>query len=351
MLKGVNMLPIPQKTVFLAFTLSCLIALLTMTGYSVCTAASDIRFRGETFTNPRQTMPMPESWINRPVEYENEMKGADLVLVMDQDIYFTFLPLIQKFGKDNKLKILVNEGTCGIAAGQLAEKKIDMGGFCCPPGLEDRLPGLKFHTIGIVAKAFLVHPDNPVANVSTDQLRNIYRGKIFRWSEVNTQAGRPGPDLAIKTIGRLHCKKRPGHWLQLLSHENKFSQRLMEVGSIPDMISQVAASRDAIGWEVLTMVEKNKNMGKVKPIAIDGYQPYDSKALAMLQYPFYRTYNLTTWEGTAAENKHARKLVDFMIREFDKLNPDKFGFVSQARLKKAGWIFTENELIGEPQTK
>lgn len=340
------MLAIPRKIVF--FAVAGVIVLLSMSGSSV-RADSDIRFRGETFTNPSRTMPMPESWIKRPVEYEKEAAGADLVVVMDQDIYFTFLPLIQKFAKNHRLNIVIKEGTCGIAAGQLAEKKIDMGGFCCPPGLEDRLPGLKFHTIGIVAKAFLVHPDNPVDNVSTDQLRNIYRGKISRWSELKPQTS--GPDLTLKTIGRLHCKKRPGHWRQLLGHENKFSQRLLEVGSIPDMISQVAASRDAIGWEVLTMVEKNKTLGKVKPIAIDGHRPNDSKALALLQYPFYRTYNLTTWEGNATGNKHAQKLVEFMIKEFDKLDPDKFGFVSSIRLKKAGWLFNENELVGEPQTK
>ncbi len=306
--------------------------------------------RGETFTDPSKQFSMPRDWIDRRIVYDKdaERADADLSIVMDQDIYYTLLPIIQKFGKDNHLKIFVKEGTCGIAAGMLGKKSVDMGGYCCPPGAEDRLPGIRFHTMGIVATAFFVHPENPVDNVSSSQLRDIYRGRIYRWSELKTPQGLPGPDLAIKAIGRLHCQKRPGHWRQLLDTDKEFSPRLREVGSIPDMIAQVASSRDAIGWEVLTMAEKYKSMGAVKPLRIDGFLPSDSEALASLKYPFYRTYSLTTWEGKNVANRHADRLVEYMKKEFEKLKADKFGFVSQSRLRKAGWKFKGDELIGEP---
>ena len=325
------------------------IFMLAPTVFPLWAADSPIDLRGETFSDPSQEMPMSDEWERQPVKYGKEEQGADLVIVMDQDIYYTLLPIIQRFGKENKLKIVVKEGTCGLAAGMLANKTADMGGFCCPAGKDDRLPGMRFHTMGIVAKAFFVHPDNLVDNISSAQLRAIYRGKISRWSELKTPAGKPGPDWRIKTFMRLHCPTRPGHWRQLLDHDADFSPLGSKVGSIPDMIAQVAVSKDAIGWEVMTMVEKNKNMGKVKPVKIDGFLPTDSAALASLKYPFYRTYNLSTWEGKNVENKHAQKLVDYMIKEFEKLDADKFGFVSVSRLKKAGWKFKGNELIGEPK--
>ena len=330
----------------------CAAIAISVTAFFLLSARADESkkgLRGEAFSDPSQTMTMEKEWIKNPIKYEKEAGDADLVVVMDQDIYFTLLPLMQKFGRDNNLKIVIKEGTCGIVGGMLAAKTADMGGFCCPPGKQDRLPGLQFHTMGIVAKAFFVHPENPVDDISSAQLREIYSGKIYRWSEIKAQSGKPGPDLAIKAIGRLHCPKKPGHWRQLLDNEKKFSTRLYEVGSIPDMIAQVSASKDAIGWEVLTMVEKNKNMGKVKPVKVNGYRPNDSNALASLKYPFYRTYTLTTWEGKRAENKNAQKLVDYMKREFEKLDPDRFGFVSATRLKKAGWKFSEAELVGEPK--
>ena len=306
--------------------------------------------RGDAFSDPSRQFPMPRDWVDKRIVYEREAEraDADLAIVMDQDIYYTLLPIIRKFGEDNNLKIFVKEGTCGIAAGMLGKKSVDMGGFCCPPGAEDRLPGIRFHTMGLVAKAFFVHPDNPVDNVSSSQLRDIYSGRIFRWSELKTSRGVPGPAWTVKAIGRLHCQIRPGHWRQLLDTDKEFSPRLHEVGSIPDMIAQVASARDAIGWEVLTMIEKYRDKGAVKPLRIDGFLPTDSEALVSLKYPFYRTYNLTTWVGKNVENKRAEQLVEYMKKEFEKLNADKYGFVSQARLRKAGWKFKGDELIGEP---
>ncbi|MBI4826424.1 MAG: hypothetical protein HY807_08385 [Nitrospirae bacterium] len=305
--------------------------------------------RGQTFTDPSKTFPMPDKWIKQPIKYDKENKGADIVIMMDQDIYHTLLPAVQKYAKEKNLKINMIEGTCGIAAGMLSKKTTDMGGFCCPAGAEDRLPGLRFHTIGIVAKAFFVNPENPVDNISETQLRDLYRGKLVSWSGVMTQEGQKGPDRPIKTFARLHCPLRPGHWRQLLDDKTKFGPGVSEVGSIPDMISQVASIKDAIGWEVLSMAERNKNLGMVKPLKINGYRPNDSGALALLKYPFYRTYQVTTWEGKGVENPYATQLVEYLIKEFEKLDPDKFGFVSQSRLRKAGWQFSGDELTGEPK--
>ena len=328
-----------------------LMALLAGSAVYAHDAVNDLR--GETFTDPSRHIAMPRDWADKPIVYDREAEraDADLSIVMDQDIYYTLLPIIQKFGRDNNVKIFVKEGTCGIAAGMLGKKSVDMGGFCCAPGAGDRLPGVRFHTMGIVAIAFFVHPANPIDNVSSSQLRDIYRGKIFRWSELKTSQGVPGPARAIRAIGRLHCPLRPGHWRQLLDTGKEFSPRLHEIGSIPDMIAQVATSRDAIGWEVLTMAEKYRNMGTVKPLRIDGFLPGDSTALASLKYPFYRTYSLTTWVGKNVENKRADQLVEYMKKEFEKLDANRFGFVSQDRLRKAGWKFKGDELIGEPSAK
>jgi ABC-type phosphate transport system substrate-binding protein len=311
-------------------------------------AGHETDFRGEPFTDPSKIFPMPEEWVKRPIKYEDWVRKADLVIIPDQDVYHILLPVINKYAKDNNLNIVVKEGTCGIAAGALAKKTIDIGGFCCPAGKEDRLPGLKFHTIGVVAKAFLVNPQNPVDNLSMKQLTDIFRGKIYKWSEIKTSQGKPGPDWNIRPIGRFHCQARPGHWLLLLKSEDMYSPRLYGVGSIPDMISQVVHNKDAIGWEVLGMAEHYKKLGNVKPVKINGYSPTDLDAIAALKYPIYRTYQFSTWEGKGVANPHAQKLIDFLIKEVEKID-SRYGFVPVSKLKKAGWKFKGSELIGEPK--
>lgn len=311
-------------------------------------AGNDLR--GEPFSDPSYLVPMPSDWAKKPITYDlwAEKEDADIAVSLEQDVYQTILPLIQKYAKETGLHIAVKEGTCGIAAGMLAKKTVDIGGFCCPAGKEDRLPGLKYHTLGIVSKSFFVHPGNPVESLTADQLTDIYRGKIFRWSEVKTPAGSPGPELVIKAIARLHCQLRPGHWRLMLDEDKDFSPRMSTVGSIPDMIAQVGAHREAIGWEVLGMVERYKNLGSVKPIKINGISPNDSEALARHRYPYYRVYNITTWEGRGLENPKAQKLVEYLIKEVESIDPARFGFASPVRLRKAGWKFSGDELIGEP---
>ena len=303
--------------------------------------------KGPSFIDPGQTFEMPAEWVKKPIGYERWADKADVSVTLEQDVYQMILPLIQKYAKQQGLKIAVKEGTCGISAGMLARKAVDIGGFCCPPGRQDRLPGLSFHTLGIVAKAFLVHPENPVESISAVELRDIFQGKLYRWSELKTRNGKPGPQWVIRPIGRFHCPLRPGHWRLLLDNQDLFSPRLYEVGSMPDMIAQVSANKGAIGWEVLGMVGHYKNVGKVKPLRIDGYLPTDGNAIATKRYPFYRTYNITTWEGKGVENPRARALVDYLLKEVHSLGPE-FGFVPASKLSKAGWTFKGDELIGEP---
>lgn len=306
---------------------------------------------GRPFTDPSYIFEMPTEWRGKQIQYEEWARNADIAVTLEQDVYRMLLPLIEKFGEEKGIRVAVKEGTCGISAGMLSRKVVDIGGFCCPPGKEDRLPGLKFHTLGIVAKAFLVHPENPVDNISARELRNIFRGKIHHWSELKTTDNGQGPPLTIKPVGRFHCPLRPGHWRLLLDNEDLFSPRLYEVGSMPDMIAAVALNKGAIGWETLGMVEHYRNMGGVKPLRIDGHSPGDGDALAAKKYPFYRTYNITTWEGKEVENERAKALVEYLLKAAEGIDPVASGLAPASKLRKAGWKFKGNELVGEPNHK
>jgi phosphate transport system substrate-binding protein len=327
---------------FRAAYLSPFIVLLLMV---VVHAAEPLK--GRSFSDPGRTFEMPPGWVQEPIRYEKWADESDISVTLDQGVYPMILPLIQQYAKQRGLKIAVKEGTCGISAGMLDRKAVDIGAFCCPPGRQDRLPGLRFHTLGIVSLAFLVHPDNPVESVSSVELRNIFQGKLYRWSELKTRNGNPGPQWVIRPIGRFHCPLRPGHWRLLLDNQDLFSPRLYEVGSMPDMIAQVSANKGAIGWEVLGMVEHYEKFGKVKPLRINGYSPTDVNSIATKRYPYYRTYSITTWEGKVVENPKAKALVDYLMKKVENLGPE-FGFVPASKLIKAGWKFQGDELVGEP---
>ncbi|KWT91113.1 substrate-binding domain-containing protein [Candidatus Magnetominusculus xianensis] len=310
-------------------------------------AAAKDPLRGQPFSDPAKVFEMSPEWIKQGIKYESWAEGADLALALDQQIYPAVLPLVREFEKKNGLKIAVEEGTCGIAAGAASKKTVDISAMCCPPGDTDRLPGLKYHTMGVSSKAIIVNKENPVSNISLAELRKIYRGKIHKWSELKTTGGTPGPDADIRPVVRLHCKTRPGHWCLILGKEDLFSPRAMEVGSIPNMLSQVAALKGSIGYETLWMAATYGSKDKIKFLTIDGVSPQDDAAVAAGKYSIYRVMNFTTWDDPKLAKPNAKKLLDYIMSNLDKVDKS-FGIIPAPVLRKAGWKFTGDELTGEP---
>lgn len=303
-----------------------------------------IHSHAPTFSDPADLTSVSDQWINKPIKYDLNHSKADLVVALGQQSYPIFKDLIKEYAQKNKLNIVVKPGTCGITAARLRKKSVDIGTYCCPPAKSDRLPGLKFHSLGISPIALIVHPKNPLRSVSNKEARKIFKGQMTRWNEVSNKK-KPFQQL-IKPIARLHCKIRPGHWRGLLKNEDQFSPRLFEVGVIPDMISQVSKNTGSIGWEVPLMVSYHKKRGEVKMLEIDNHSVTDLDNVLTGNYPLYRSYSLTTWKEKP--NKHAIKLVRFMQNHIEK-NQAQINYLSPSRLKNAGWIFQEDELIGEPK--
>jgi len=303
---------------------------------------------GKAFSDHFSTYLMDPEWVNKPIQYEPSVKEADLVITLEQNFSQLLIPLIQEYGKQHGLSIFIEEGTCGISAGKIRNKSVDIGSFCCPPGTTDRLPGLRFHTIGIGAVALIVHSDNPTKNISLDQARQIFSGNIRMWNKVNNSNTKKWTaETLIDPVVRLHCKTRLGHWRILLDNEELFGPDVEEVGAIPDMISVVANKRSAIGYEYIWCIYHYKDLGKVNILKIDGIHPSDQETLANNKYPLYLVLNLTTWEQEEQTKPNALKLVRYIREKVDSLDL-KYHIVPVSKLKESGWKFRDQELIGEP---
>ena len=303
------------------------------------------------FSNPDILSVVAKGWENIPFKYDEIHSNADLVVALGQQSYPIFHNLIRDYAKKNQLNIVVKPGTCGITAGRLRKKSADIGAYCCPPAKSDRLPGLEFHSLGISPIALIVHPDNPLSNITSKQAREVFQGLSTRWPQLDKKLNDDFQHL-IKPIGRLHCKVRPGHWRGLLNDEDKFSPRLFEVGVIPDMISQVSRNTGAIGWEVPLMVSFHQQKGRVRMLKVDGHAATDLEYVLSGKYPLYRSYSLTTWKGTAGNqnaksNIHAKNLVKYLQQHIEKIHSD-ISYIPPSKLRRAGWKFQGDELIGEP---
>ncbi len=296
---------------------------------------------GPPFSDPTQVIDMPSDWVEAPIV---PPEPVDIAITLDQQLYPALLPFIREFARERDLTVAISDGTCGLSAGALADKAADMGGFCCPPGAVDRLPGLRYHTIGVGALALIVHPDNPIRDISLDEVRRVYDGAVVWWSDL---PGGVDDDVRVRAVARLHCKVRPGHWRLILDNENLFRHDLAEVGAIVDMVTEVARSPEAIGYETLWHIGRLGEEGAVKPISLDGVDPRDDAALAAGRYPLYRVFNITTWAPGPAHNPLAEELAGRLVARAGEIDPT-FRFVPVQRLRQHGWRFHGDELVGEP---
>jgi ABC-type phosphate transport system substrate-binding protein len=298
------------------------------------------------FSDPKFIQPMSKEWIDKPIKYDKWAEHADLAVALDQHLYTDFAPLIEKYAKENKLFIKIREGTCGISGGAFANKTVDMAGLCCPPANFERLPGLKYNSMGIAAIAIIVHPDNPIDNITVEQARGLFSGTIKKWSELKDKNGKNGPDSEVHPITRLHCKTRPGHWRLILDNEDKFSLNAKEVATIPDMIRQVSEDKYSVGYETVWSTVRLIKSGKVKILSINGYNPAQGTAeFLKYNYPFYRVYNITSWEGKLEKNAHIKKMIDYLFINIENIDA-KYKILPAKYLREAGWKFNGNELIG-----
>ena len=188
------------------------------------------------------------------------------------------------YGKDSMLGQGCN---AGIKNASLNGPNRETFGFiCCPlDQAEIDKKQLIVYPLALEPILILVNKSNPVDNLSKQQVRDIFAGKITNWRDVG------GDDRPIAVVTRLHCKARPGHWKTILPDANDFRKLRLDVSSADEMVKRVSDFEGAIGHTGSTWEFEAGN--KVKRIAIDGAEPTAAN-LENKRYPFYRQLSAIT---------------------------------------------------------
>ena len=188
------------------------------------------------------------------------------------------------FGENSMLGVGCNAGI--KAAKQGTKSKETFGFVCCPLSPEEvEKEQLIVYPLAKEPVLILARDDNPVDDLSIDQVRGIFRGDIINWNEVG------GPDRPIVVITRLHCKKRPGHWKTILPSDKEFRQERLNVKSAAAMVQRVNDFQGAIGHTGATWVFNPED--HIKVLSVGGVRPTAAN-LANGTYPFYRQLSAIT---------------------------------------------------------
>lgn len=191
--------------------------------------------------------------------FMNENKG----------ITFTYNPT----GSGSGIKA-VQEGRCDIGLSSRALKA------------EEKEAGLKETVLAYDGIAIIVNPENPVSDLTLEQIAEIYTGRITNWKDLG------GNDAEIVLIGReAGSGTRDG--FETITGTTDACQYRQELTSTGDVITAVSQNPDAIGYASLASVKDT-----VKALNVGGVTPSEA-TVKDGSYLVQRPFVLVTVEGKA----------------------------------------------------
>ena len=168
----------------------------------------------------------------------------------------------------------VQEGTCDIGLSSRALKD------------EEKSAGLKETVLAYDGIAIIVHPDNPVSDLSVEQLAQLYTGEITNWKDVG------GNDAEVVLIGREAASGTRDGFESITGTKDKCRYR-QELTSTGDVITAVSQNPDAIGYASLASIKDT-----VKALNVDGVTPGEA-TVKDGSYKVQRPFVLVTVDGKA----------------------------------------------------
>ncbi|MDO4183489.1 MAG: phosphate ABC transporter substrate-binding protein [Coriobacteriia bacterium] len=159
--------------------------------------------------------------------------------------------------------------------------------------------GLTSTTVALDGIAVVVNSGNGVANLTLQQVTDIFTGKITNWKEVG------GEDLEIACIGRESGSGTRDGFESVTQTTDacKLAQELTSTGAV---LTAVANSKNAIGYASVSSVSSQSG---VKAVTIDGVECTEAN-IQNGKYAIQRPFNLITKEGKELSTQ-AQAFIEF----------------------------------------
>lgn len=158
--------------------------------------------------------------------------------------------------------------------------------------------GLDLHEVARDGIAVVVHPSNPVSNLTTEQIRRIFAGQLTNWRQVGGQNER------IMVVIRDARSGTRGAFEELVMDRRKVTRSAVEQESTGAVMSIVSQTRRAIGYISLGSLD-----GTVKALNVDGVAPSEEH----IRQKLYRISRPFLYLTKGAPSELAKAYLDFVL--------------------------------------
>lgn len=199
------------------------------------------------------------------------------------------------------IKVVLEGGGATKGIRKAAKLEIDMGGSCrmTLPDADPSELHATLHPVAWDALAIIIHNKNSVKNLTTKQVKDIYKGRITNWKQLG------GADAPIKLYVRKGKISGVGYAIRQYLFQNSDEDFVSShvVKSSGPLEKAVEKDPFAMGITGISSARKRK----VKIIAFDGKSPtYENVKKG--EYGLYRPLYLVT---SPAPSKHVREFIQF----------------------------------------
>ena len=183
----------------------------------------------------------------------------------------------------------VLDGTCdiGLSSRELKQEEMDQGAVA--------------HVVALDGVAVVVNPKNTVTDLTTQQIADIFTGKITNWLDLG------GADAPIAVYGREDGSGTRSAFEEIVGVEGACVYT-NEYGSTGDVIGNVASNENAIGYASLSAVDSSVTAAKV-----NGVTPSEA-AVKDGSYTIQRPFVMVTKDGVEL-SEAAQAFLDFATSE------------------------------------
>ncbi len=162
--------------------------------------------------------------------------------------------------------------------------------------------GLSQYAVAHDGIAVIVNDENPVSDISLDDLRGIYAGEIGNWSEIG------GPDLAIQVVNRDEASGTREAFRAIVMRGTPFDRTAAVLPGTGQVRDVVARTPGAIGYISIGFVENRFTSSTVKTLDVDGVEPTEAN-LESSAYPLSRDLYFFTKGPAEGE---AKEFIDYV---------------------------------------
>ncbi len=187
---------------------------------------------------------------------------------------------------------------------------------------EENQTTFEYTPIGTEAFVFFVHKDNPITNLTTGQIKDIYSGKITNWKDVDGKNEKIAAFQRNEGSGSQSMLKRFMGDTPITDAPTEMVNDLM--AGIIEQVADYKSKTNSIGFSFRYYVEGIIKNPDIKMISIDGAAP-TSENIRNGSYPVLTPIYAVTYKEN--QNGNVDKLLEWILSDEGQYIINETGYV------------------------